>query len=49
MEERYQESRSLWIAIGSRESKASGVAGDAEREPVAVADDDEDMMKGRWG
>lgn len=31
---------------GSNESDDSGVRGDGEREPVAVVDDDEDMLNG---
>lgn len=40
--ERYQvdeRSGSLWMPMGSKESEASGVIGDGERDPVAVVDD----------
>jgi hypothetical protein len=40
--DRYQvdeRSGSLWMPMGSKESEASGVMGDGERDPVAVVDD----------
>jgi len=40
--ERYQgdeRSTSLWMPMGSKESEASGVIGDGERDPVAVVDE----------
>ena len=44
IDDMYQESRSVWIATGSKEeSTASGVDGEGERELVAAADEEEDM------
>ena len=37
--QRDEKSSSLWMPMGSKESEASGVNGDGERDPVAVVDD----------